>query len=67
MKRYLIKRLLMIIPTLLVITFVSYLIMDLAPGDPALAFVDFERNRATKEFVAELREKLGLNKPWFVR
>ncbi len=67
MKRYLIKRLLMIIPTLLVITFVSYLIMDLAPGDPALAFVDFEKNRATKEFVAELREKLGLNKPWYVR
>lgn len=67
MKRYLIKRLLMIIPTLLVIRFISYLIMDLAPGDPALAFVDFEKNRATKEFVAELREKLGLSRPWYIR
>lgn len=67
MKRYLIKRLLMIIPTLLVITFVSYMIMDLAPGDPTLAFVDFEKQRATKEFLHELRQKLGLDAPWYVR
>ncbi len=67
MKRYLIKRLLMIIPTLFVITFISYMIMDLAPGDPTLAFVDFEKQRATKEFLAELREKLGLDQPWYVR
>jgi len=52
---------------LFVITFVSYMIMDLAPGDPTLAFVDFERQLATKEFLAELREKLGLNAPWYVR
>lgn len=67
MKRYLIKRVLMIIPMLLVITFMSYLIMDLAPGDPTLAFVDLERQRVTKEFVAEMREKLGLNQPFYIR
>jgi peptide/nickel transport system permease protein len=67
MKRYLIKRVLMIIPMLIVITFISYLIMDLAPGDPSLAFVDFERQRVTKEFVAEMREKLGLNQPFYIR
>lgn len=60
MKRYLLRRLLMIIPTMFVITFISYMIMDMAPGDPTLAFVDFERQRATKEFLAELKEKLGL-------
>lgn len=67
MKRYLIKRLLMIIPMLIVITFISYMIMDLAPGDPSLAFVDFERQRVTKEFVAEMRTKLGLDQPFYVR
>ncbi len=67
MKRYLLRRLLMIIPTMFVITFISYMIMDMAPGDPTLAFVDFERQRATKEFLAELKEKLGLDKPWYVR
>lgn len=67
MKKYLIKRLLMIIPTLLVITIVSYMIMDLAPGDPTLAFIDFEHNRATPEILAQMREKLGLNGPWYMR
>lgn len=67
MKRYLIKRILMIIPTLLVISFISYMIMDLAPGDPSLAFVDFEKQRATKEFIQELRVKLGLDRPWYIR
>ena len=52
---------------LIVITFMSYMIMDLAPGDPTLSFVDFERQRVTKEFVVEMRVKLGLDKPWYIR
>ncbi len=67
MKRYLVKRLLLIIPMLIVITFISYMIMDLAPGDPTLAYVDFEKQRVTKEFVEEMRVKLGLDKPFYVR
>lgn len=67
MKQYLFKRLLMIIPMLFFITFLSYMIMDLAPGDPSLAWVDFERNRATPEVLAEIRLKLGLDRPWYVR
>lgn len=67
MKQYLLKRVLMLIPTMLIITFVSYMIMDLAPGDPALAWVDFENNRATPEVLAEIRVKLGLDAPWYLR
>lgn len=67
MKKYLIKRLLMIIPTLFVITFITYMIMDMAPGDPTLAWIDFEHNKATPEVLAEMREKLGLDKPFYVR
>ncbi len=36
MKAYLIKRLLQIIPTLLGITFITFVIIQLAPGNPAL-------------------------------
>lgn len=51
MKRYLIKRLLMIIPMLLIITFISYMIMDLAPGDPSLMYIDFEKKNVTRDDV----------------
>jgi peptide/nickel transport system permease protein len=33
MKKYLLKRILLIIPTLLGITFITYLMIRLAPGD----------------------------------
>lgn len=67
MKRYLIKRLLMIIPMLLIITFISYMIMDLAPGDPSLMYIDFEKKNVTREYIEEMREKMGLNRPFYVR
>ena len=67
MKRYLKKRLLMIIPMLLIITFISYMIMDLAPGDPSLMYIDFEKKNVTREYIEEMREKMGLNRPFYVR
>ncbi len=36
MKAYLVKRLLQIVPTLLGITFITFLIIQLAPGNPAV-------------------------------
>ena len=35
MYRYIIKRLLMLIPVLLAVSFVIFFIMEMAPGDPA--------------------------------
>lgn len=50
--------------TLLVASFVIYLALSLAPGDPATALAG---NRATPEQIAAIREELGLDRPVVVR
>lgn len=67
MRNYLLKRLLMMIPILLGITIISFILMNLAPGDPALQYWDFEKGPPSPEDLAEIRQKLGLDKPIYIR
>ena len=73
MKTYLIRRLFLIVPTLLGISFVTFLVVQLSPGNPML-----ERIRGTgpggvsastipPEYIAELEKLYGLDKPILVR
>lgn len=64
MHRYIGKRLLMLIPVLLGISFVVLVLIDATPGDPARMMLG---TRATQEQVDELRAELGLNDPLPVR
>jgi peptide/nickel transport system permease protein len=65
MSRYLIRRLLLAIPTLLLISFVLYAIISLAPGDP---LSQFAANPAVPPEVREnIRRSLGLDQPWPIR
>jgi peptide/nickel transport system permease protein len=63
MGRYIIRRALFAIPTLIAISFIIFLILDLAPGDPTaqlpLTIPPDVRER--------LRESLGMNDPMFLR
>ena len=58
MYRYVIKRLLMLIPVLLCVAFVIYAIMDVAEGDPVYSVVSAD---ASPEEIEAAREELGLN------
>ena len=58
------KRLLMMIPIIIGISFLIFLIMDLTPGDAASAMLGAS---ASQEEVEELREELGLNDSVFVQ
>lgn len=60
MGRYLVKRLLNLIPVLLGITLLVFALLHFIPGDPAIAILG---DRATPEQVEALRERLGLNQP----
>jgi peptide/nickel transport system permease protein len=60
MLRYFLKRLLWSIPLFLVMTFLSFLILRLAPGDPATMFLDPRMSAAD---IAQLRVNLGLDQP----
>jgi ABC-type dipeptide/oligopeptide/nickel transport system permease component len=58
--RFILKRLLLGIPTLLAVLTIIFLLMRVAPGDPAYAVLG---DYATDDAVAALREQMGLNKP----
>jgi peptide/nickel transport system permease protein len=60
MKTYIIKRFLLMIPTLVGVSIIIYIIMAIIPGDVAIAILG---NQATKRAADELREELGLNDP----
>ncbi len=64
MIKYILKRLVIIIPTLLVTSLLIFWAMDLAGGDPADQLLP---ENATYEQRQQLREEMGFNDPFFVR
>ena len=67
MAKYILKRLLSLIPMLLGITIVSFVLMQLAPGDPAEMFHNPNKGELTIEEKAEIHKKLGLDQPIYVQ
>ncbi|MCU0922375.1 MAG: ABC transporter permease [Burkholderiaceae bacterium] len=56
------RRLLQAVPTVLVIVALNFLLLQLAPGDAADVLAG-EAGSATPEFMAQLRQKFGLDQP----
>ncbi|MDP9245459.1 MAG: ABC transporter permease [Chloroflexota bacterium] len=65
MGRYILRRLLIAIPTVAVISFVVFAILALAPTDPLSAFG--ADPRVPPEVRATIRTALGLDDPWPIR
>ena len=64
MLKYIFKRLLMMIPVLIGVSFIIYAIMDLTPGDPAMSALG---EGSTVEAREEWRKDHNLDKPFMVR
>lgn len=62
--KYALKRLLMLIPVIIAVTFVLFVILSFAPGDVARIILGDD---ATQEQVAALRHEMGLDQPLLVR
>jgi peptide/nickel transport system permease protein len=62
--RYIIRRLLLLIPVLIGISIVTFAMLRLIPGDPAQVMLG---EHATQEAVAEIRARLGLDEPIHVQ
>lgn len=60
MRRYILARLLAVIPVLAGLTIIVFLIMTFIPGDPATAILG---SYASPENVAKINKELGLDKP----
>ena len=67
MHRVIFRRLLVAIPVLLLTTFLSFVLMRLAPGDPVSMYLNSEQELASQETIDRLREDLGLNAPVLVQ
>jgi peptide/nickel transport system permease protein len=63
-KRFVIKRLLLLVPVLFGVATFVFAILHLAPGDPARVIAG---QRASEEFVRQVRTELGLNDPIWVQ
>lgn len=64
MNKYLVKRLMIGFLVLFFITFLSYMIINFAPGDPATLYVSAD---ATEEQINQVRASLGLDQPLLIR
>ena len=64
MLSYILRRILILIPTLLGVSILVFLMLHMTPGDPAELLLG---ERATEEALVELREHLGLNEPLYVQ
>jgi peptide/nickel transport system permease protein len=65
MGRYLIRRSLFLVLVLVIVSFMTFLIFyKLPPGDPARIAAG---RRTSPDIIAQARENLGLDKPWYVQ
>lgn len=60
MKRFIAKRIISVIPVLIIVSIVIFSLIHLVPGDPATAMLG---DLATEEDITALRIRMGLDKP----
>ena len=60
MKRFIAKRIISVIPVLIIVSIAIFSLIHLVPGDPATAMLG---DLATEEDIAALRIRMGLDKP----
>lgn len=64
MRKYLLQRLLQLVPLLIGISILSFLVMHLAPGDPTSLFID---PNVKPEELARVRANWGLDQPIYIQ
>ena len=63
MRQYALKRLALIVPTVLLVTIIVFAVMRLIPGDPALVILSDGDASFTQEELDALRKELGTDRP----
>jgi peptide/nickel transport system permease protein len=64
MFRYILKRALMLIPVLLGVSLISFSLLHMVPGDPAVLLAG---DQADPEFIKAVRAEYGLDRPLYVQ
>ena len=66
-KKHIVKRLLQIVILLICISFITFALSFMSPGDPVRNMYTATGVMPTEEMVQETREELGLNDPFLVQ
>lgn len=64
MIKYILRRVLLLIPVLIGVSFIVFSMMHFAPGDPARTMLG---ETATQDQIDQLRDELGLNDPFLIQ
>lgn len=67
MTSYIIKRILLIIPIIFVVSFIVFAVLRIGPVDPAQAYLLNSRIPPTEEALSVTRAELGLDKPFLTQ
>ena len=67
MGKYVLKRLIHLIWILIAVSFLTYLLLYLAPGDAAAKKLNAQGVAVSQEVLERTREEMGLNRPFFVQ
>lgn len=58
------RRLLQAVPVLIGVTFVTFVLLNVVPGDPVHVMLE---KRADPQTLANVRKQMGLDRPWYVQ
>ena len=64
MGKYIVKRILQVIPMLFILSLIVFMMVRLIPGDPVDMMLGMDIPKDTKEYE---RERLGLNDPLYIQ
>ncbi|MBR0626697.1 nickel/cobalt ABC transporter permease [Bacillus altitudinis] len=67
MTRYIIKRLLLLLPLIVIITFFAFVLLAMRASDPAEVALRVNQVTPTEEMIESMRQELGLDQPFFIR
>jgi ABC-type dipeptide/oligopeptide/nickel transport system permease component len=63
MMKYIFHRLLLVIPLLLAVSLITFILLQLAPGDPVSAMYGLDIENMNPDQIGRIKEQLGLNDP----
>jgi len=67
LRTYIVRRLLLLIPTFFLITIIIFTLIHLAPGNPITIMVASSRKQPSPEMIALAKKELGLDHPIFIQ
>jgi len=65
--QYILRRIIQMIPVVLLVVVTVFIVMHMLPGDPILALTGSSSEGLSPEVIAEMRQQLGLDDPIYVQ